>query len=299
MTPPLPSFEGLLNNCPHAGEGVHGWLYKVARQLHARYPAGEIVQLLRSKTAGCGRVVSDREIIAAVQNSLAVAWQPKGYQKRGPVIAKQASKWPAQDSVRRGNIVRAGGELADLWDASLFKFEDRTEPTEYIIDRLFPANPLLCCGETASNFATKPRDAWRGQMAGLALIVPSPMTAPTGLTKENKVSAHALSNTGSRRFIVCEFDPGLVDDHASLLLHLAGFAPLACAVHSGGKSLHGWFFVSGQAEEKVAKFFKYAVSIGADPRLWSRCQFARMPGGTRDNGNRQRIFFFNPEVIKA
>jgi hypothetical protein len=41
----------------------------------------------------------------------------------------------------------------------------------------------------------------------------------------------------------------------------------------------------------------HAVTLGADPKLWTRSQFARMPDGTRDNGQRQTVYFFNPEVI--
>jgi hypothetical protein len=42
----------------------------------------------------------------------------------------------------------------------------------------------------------------------------------------------------------------------------------------------------------------HAVSIGADPMIWLRSQFVRMPDGLRDTGSRQRIFFFNPKVIQ-
>ena len=40
-----------------------------------------------------------------------------------------------------------------------------------------------------------------------------------------------------------------------------------------------------------------AVSLGADRATWTRSQFVRMPDGTRDNGNRQAVYFFNPEVL--
>jgi hypothetical protein len=43
---------------------------------------------------------------------------------------------------------------------------------------------------------------------------------------------------------------------------------------------------------------RYAVSLGADKQLWTRSQFARMPDGTRDNGNRQVVYFFHKEVIR-
>ncbi len=41
-----------------------------------------------------------------------------------------------------------------------------------------------------------------------------------------------------------------------------------------------------------------AVSLGADPATWTRSQFVRMPDGTRDNGKRQTVYFFNGEVLK-
>ena len=105
------------------------------------------------------------------------------------------------------------------------------------------------------------------------------------------------SNTGPRRFLVCEFDTGAPDDHAALLLHLATRAPLVLAVHSGGKSLHGWFYCAGQAEEKLRRFMSYAVGIGADPATWTRSQFVRMPDGQRENGKRQVVYFFNPAPL--
>jgi hypothetical protein len=206
---------------------------------------------------------------------------------------KPAAKWPPVNAERREAIVKTGGGLVDLWERSPVRIEDNRQHTEQIIDKLFPGNPFLCCGKSIQEFETRPRESWRGELAHLQFIVPSPMTAPTGLTKEGKPSAHTLDNTGPRRFLVCEFDTGTTDDHASLLIHLAIYAPLVCAVHSGGKSLHGWFYVQGQPEEKVKKFFEYAVSIGADPATWTRSQFVRMPDATRENGERQATYFLN------
>lgn len=291
----LPDFiRDMLTAPPRAGEGVHTWLFRVARQLHSHLPAGEIVALLESRVANCGRAVSRAEIVSAVQNSLACAWQP-GSQS----VVHSAPKWPQVNREQRAAIIRDGGGLADLWELSQPRIEDDALHTEAIIDELFPGNPLLCCGKSNSDFDTKPREVWRGELSRLALIVPSPMTAPTGLTKEGRKSAHTLSNTGSRRFLICEFDSGTTDEHAALLSYLGEFAPLVCAVHSGGKSLHGWFFVAGQPDEKVAKFFRYAVSLGADHATWTRSQFVRVPDGTRDNGKRQAVFFLNFKPLEA
>ena len=37
--------------------------------------------------------------------------------------------------------------------------------------------------------------------------------------------------------------------------------PLALAVHSGSKSLHGWFYCAGQTEDRVHRFMRYAVPL--------------------------------------
>lgn len=296
MTRELPPFlQDLLTAPPRAGEGVHDWLFRVSRQLHVHLPAGEIVSLLKSRVANCGRHVPHNEIVSAVQNSLVCAWQPRG--NAAPV--QSVAKWPGVNKEQREAIVRAGGGLADLWELSRPRIEDNAQHTEEIVDKLFPGNPFLCCGRSQSSFDTKPREDWRGKISALQFIVPSPMSAVSGTTKDGKESKHTLANTGARRFLICEFDTGTPDEHAALLLHLGTFAPLICAVHSGGKSFHGWFYVHGQPDVKVEKFFRYAVSLGADRATWTRSQFVRMPDGTRDNGARQTVFFLNFKPMEA
>ena len=296
MKTTLPPFlETMLAAPPPAGEGVHNWLFSVARQMHAHLPGPEIVSLLESRVQDCGRPVPRHEIVDAVRNSLPCAWQARG--KATPV--QTVAKWPGVNREQREAIIQDHGGLADLWEHSNPRLEDNERHTEDIIDRLFRGNPLLCCGKTNADFDTRPREAWRDELSALQFIVPSPMSVVTGLTKDGRTSKHTLANTGPRRFLICEFDTGTADEHAALLLHLGTFAPLVCAVHSGGKSLHGWFFVHGQPEAAVEKFFRYAVSLGADRATWTRSQFVRMPDGTRDHGARQTVFYLNFKPLEA
>ena len=284
----LPQFiVDMLASPPRTGEGVHVFLFKIARQLHAHLPAGEIVELLERCTADCGRHVPRSEIVAAVQNALACAWQAGARVPAGYAVPK----WPNVDEQRRAEIIAVSGDLSDVWELSDPRLDDDRLLTEAIIGRLFPGNLLLCCGKSMCDFDTKPRDDWRGQLSALQFIVPSPMSAITGKTKDGRESKHTLSNTGARRFLVIEFDQGDVDQHAGLLIHLGGYAPPVCVVHSGNKSLHGWFYVAGEPEERIERFFRYAVSLGADRVTWTPSQFCRMPDGLRSNGARQRVFF--------
>ncbi len=295
-TDELPRFVlDMLRAVPMAGGGVHPWLHKVSRQLWAHRTREEIIALLTIAVDGCGRNVPQREISAAVDAAKDCAWQP--HDRSSYVPTPTPSRWPALNIKARGEIVKDAA-LVDLWEASPVRIDSNEPRTEEIIDVLFPGNPLLCVGASSYAFDTKPREEWRGELADMQLLVPSPMSKLKGLTQEGKESSHCLDNTGQRRFLVCEFDSGTTDEHAAILLHLASRAPLALAVHSGNKSLHGWFYCAGQTEERLRGFMEYAVSLGADPATWTRSQFVRMPDGTRDNGKSQAVYYFNPKTIK-
>jgi hypothetical protein len=291
----LPDFlDRLLAAPPPAGQGVHNWLFRVARQLHAHLSDDEIFVTLKLATRAVGRHVSDREIRDAIRNSRACAWQPRN---AGAVDTPPASKptWPKLDPLERQRVLEApwGYGLADLWEESPVRIEDNDAHTEEIIDALFPGNPLLCCGSSVHNVDTKPREAWRGQLAKLQFIVPSPMTAVTGRTQDGRDSKRCLENVGARRFLVVEFDGGSIDEQAKLIRQLAVYGPLCLVVHSGGKSLHGWFYAAPSTEEQAATFFQYACRLGADPATWNRVQMVRMPDGLRDNGKRQTVSWFD------
>ncbi len=292
----LPRFvRDLLASVPSHGEGVHRWLFRTARVLHPYRSETEIAATLRAAVAGCGRTVAEGEIADAILNSKACAWEPGAV---GVQRSPRVSAWPTVDHQLRESITANGAGLYDLWENSPVRFEDGERYTERIVDVLFPGNPWLCVGATSRTFKTRHREELRGELAPLALIVPSPMKGQTGKTQEGGTSEHTLESTGPRRFLVVEFDTGTGDEQAALLLHLAERAPLALAVHSGGKSLHGWFYSAGQGEGATRGFMRYAVSLGADPLMWTRSQFARMPDGTRDTGQQQTVHFFNPAIVE-
>jgi hypothetical protein len=228
--------------------------------------------------------------------------------------ARQRQSGPSFELIRA--VANSGNGLVDLWESSPIRLDSNEPSTDEIIDILFPGNPLLCCGWNRHYFETRQRRHWH-KLHALQFIVPNPMTTRQGLTRTQKLSAHALSNTGPRRFLIVEFDfvqastaearllnklaaeaREIRDLSAALLLHLAEMAPLALVVYSGGKSLHGWFYCRGVAEENISRFYRYAAALGADRATWTPSQFARMPDGLRDNGKRQSVYFFNPGVLK-
>jgi len=289
----LPQFvRDLLSSPPARGGGLNLWFYRVARLLHPYREPAEIIELLLAATAG--KHVKHGEIERAVGRSKATAWVPGS-----PPNARQAPPWPKVNVEQREAIIASvHAELADLWEVSPVRITDNKSHTEEIIDTLFPGDPLLCAARSNSDFDTRLRSEWRGELGAIQLIVPSPMTARIGRTQEEKESAHTLETTGARRYLVIEQDGGTIDEQSAVLLHLAERGPLAAAVHSGNKSIHGWFYCAGQPEERLRRFMQYAVILGADRATWTRSQFVRMPDGLRDNGRRQSVYFFNPGVIK-
>ena len=215
-------------------------------------------------------------------------------------------------------VAGTGNGVVDMWEASPVRLDSNVPRTGEIIDILFPGNPLLCCGWDRHRFDTRPCNHWY-KLDDLQFIVPNPMTARSGLTRSRKPSAHALTNTGPRRFLILEFDFDagrsaeearlltnlLIEGRderdlcAALLLHLAQMAPLVLAVYSGGKSLHGWFYCDGRPERTLERFMQYAVSLGVDKASWISSQFTRMPDGLRSRSTRQTVYFFNPSVLKS
>jgi hypothetical protein len=237
-----------------------------------------------------------------------------------PDQRKASSKWPGARFLKIQKIVKAGAGLADLIERSPRRFDDTEPHAEEIVDVLFPGNPLLCAGRSRSAFATRRREVWRGRLAELSLIVPNPMLALKGLTKEGKESEHTLRATAHQVYQVIEFDftvktrrgqsdsvwaplvrnwqageIEIVDACAALHMHLASRAPLVLVTHSGGKSLHGWYRVFELLLAERLEFMRYAVSLGADRATWVRNQFVRVPDGRRENGARQVCYYFNPQ----
>jgi hypothetical protein len=209
------------------------------------------------------------------------------------------SSWPTPDYGLIQSITAIGPSLHDLLESSPVRFDDGEPHTEEIIDALFPGNPLLCAGYSNSVFRTMHREEWRGLLSLQQFIVPHPMSASTGKTRQGKLSAHTLENTGPFTYLVIEFDSGSIDSHAALLHYLGNRGPLVLATYSAGKSLHGWFACRKEPHETLRRFMAAAVRLGADKATWlNRSQFVRMPDGIRPAHGRQSVFYFNPELIK-
>ncbi len=289
-----------VKTCPRSGDGVHTWLFHAAccavEAGMSDDQAAEKIEALMTRLPNPPTEIED---------ALRAARGTRGH----PSLV-----WPLVNDEQVEAIVQDGMRVLDFWQASPFEMHAGENQAEDAIDILFPRNPWLCVGQSARVFRTQRREKWRGQLGRYALIVPSAMTNETGLTKTGRESCHSLENTGPRRFLIIEADRGDLDQQAAVIGHLGSYAPLAAVVFSGSKSLHGWFVCKGASEEKLLRFMRYAVSLGADKRMWLRSQFCRMPDGQRSDGKtstalslcglngiaagRQALIYLDPNVIR-
>lgn len=261
-----------LNPCPDSGEGVHSWIWHVASTYYAAGVGMEEAKDYCELHAT--RALQPNE----VENAFI------SLQNRSNI---ERNRWPKKSAYLTGVAIeeakREAGLAAEiigcLNSGGLGEIE-----THRILERLYPDNPLICCGKTTWLTQTKPLSEFTAKyLSECQFIVPNPMSSATGTTQAGKPSNRSLQNTGPRQYLVVEFDEGSHEDHAALLQCLDGYEEcrLCLALTSGNKSLHGWFDVRRFDEERAKTFFKKALMLGADRATWTRSQLVRMPNGTR------------------
>lgn len=301
-----------LENAPLSGDGVHQWLFPAALQLNRcpKLSDDERIVLLRWAVRDCGRTVPHRELNDALRNSrhlVQSAVGAKGFVRRGDSMdtkgaeTRTPNKFPEVNEGQRTKILSGDSfGLEQLRKQSPVPTGQPHQNSGWYVDQLFPGDPLVCIGTSPSMCATMQLSGFKRRfiLDAHALIVPSPMSALWGTNQEGKRSVRCLDNTGPRRFLITEFDSGTLDEHASLIWHLRSYAPLVMVLWSGSKSLHAWWRAQGVPDDKLLRFFRYAVSLGADASTRTRCQLVRLPEGWReDKQARQAVHYFDPSRL--
>jgi len=290
--------------CPDEGQGVNNWTIRTAWQLRKDgINAEQAYSILLGRTTRAESWVAEAEIARAIETV---------YRTKSKASTRKARpKWPQRQKEAIEAIIKSPVALDDFRNNS--PSSTGISPFE-ALDLLFPGDPTLCLGKRPDRIDTRPKSNWEQDIMKCQLVVPNTMTQRTGLTQSGRESLRCLENTGPRRFLVVEQDPtaweGLdeeskskyVDEHdykthqlsnqATILTHLTMHVPLACAVFSGSKSLHGWFFVENLTESQQIRFFRYCVQLGADPAMWTKCQFTRLPGGRRTPGLKHQTIHY-------
>jgi len=268
-----------ISPCPESGEGVHKWIYHVCCVFLEAGNSVEDVEGYCEEHATRALQLNEVSNACASLKKTGIT-KRKSWEKTQPeylaFVKRTAEGGLYQSLVNRLTLPRA--EEIDCYGA---------------LELLFGENTLLCCGADQSKFRTAPLYFFKDKCEGLQFVVPSPMSSIWAETQGGDRSQHTLNNTGPRKYLVVEFDTGEHADHAAFLHNLNRIIPITMVVHSGNKSLHGWFHVEGMSETKQVSFFDEATKLGADTATWNKSLFVRMPDGTRENGKRQSILYFN------
>lgn len=207
------------------------------------------------------------------------------------------------------SLTRSFG-LADLWMHCMSRREvsflddnwpEATWDAGDWLDVLFPDAEWICLAKSdLSTAQTRRREKWAFREDGFTYVVPSPMTSAHGLGLHGKETSRCLANTGPRRWLVIEFDDGTADEQAALHWFLdasaaaAGWPRLRLALHSGGKSLHGWYGPVTNDDDARDLFAFARLHCGCDLHTWPKCQLVRLPEGVHATGARQKVYFHSP-----
>ena len=286
-----------LQACPKAGNGVHGWILKQTdKAVNAAIPCQEAHEQILHAMRECGRPEQANEICNAYDGAEAAKknggfdrtesqpkWHPFDPEKSKQLLAD----WTREVKRAEKHVHTTVQEFK--CESPVLPYERESGGTRKILKILFPeADPLICAGVSQYKFDTRPLSKF-SDFKDYQFVVPSPMSKLKGIkaSAKNKpaeeltnedYSAHTKDNTGMREYLIIESDTGESLDHqAQVIGYLRKFLPLAAIVHSGNKSLHAWFAVRNAEPEFVENFFNLACCLGADPKMWERQQFTRMP----------------------
>ena len=279
------ALQDLLAAQPAKGRGHH-WLFRFALHFRHYHTAEACFRLLRAcADEWKDRAVPDAEIWKAVRKAYSASSEE----------ARETSSipWPDPSPEAISRVITQ--------TEPKFSLSPHDVSCSRVLSALFDYDELVCVGYAQHDGVTATLQEALPNAERYQYLVPSPMSARSGRNQESEVSFRCLSNTGPRRFLVIENDAATKEEQARILSHLDGVLPLALVVDSAGKSLHGWFWVAGIPEASLRLFMEYAVHLGADPHTWVRCQWVRMPGGTRYGNEvapkRQAILYLHPTIL--
>ena len=179
----------------HEGEADR-WLYSAAQRCARDVPNGEVARLLAWAEARFG-------------NGNGNSFPP--FRKTCPAeTSSTPSTAISPDLDEIFSIASAGSGLAGLRDSSPLRLSlGRLRDTNCVLEQWAryarEDDPLICFGCNAK-FWTRRFSACRRILPCHQLIVPSPMKAQRAHTAEGRWSEHSLEGTGSRAFLVIEFD---------------------------------------------------------------------------------------------
>jgi hypothetical protein len=265
-----------------------------------KYGREDAISMLLAAVKDSGRTSQDvgLEIRNAVDGAIAYLEEHPGDSNgRGSWQAPDPTNYHFQDpgwhQDSRSEYLPTNAVLRKEMLANRDTIEISAYPEFSYTDLFANINFLLCCCVNVNMPEIKPLCRWMSAgMHTQQFIVPN-------YCLHERLGKCDL-NMGKSLYQVIEFDGDSKVDQAKLLFGLEEEFELALGmiVDSGNKSLHGWFPIFHLDRREWRSFVRLATSLGADPMLRIPSQYVRMPGGVnRKTNNRQRVLYYNKEVI--
>jgi hypothetical protein len=307
----------LLEQCPTAGKGVHPWLHKVSRYLHAFHTFEEMHEILEVRTANCGRVLEPHEIPDAIKNSWEHRWIPGSGQETiierraawllNPV-AKPISFVPDFDpEAAKAEAARIGIDITPEWLKAHSPTSASISTGQYlqtiflhgervvIFNRYKSQGDIWPFGQSIKQYSQihHPEGAW---------FLCNPVDGQEHYNpRTGRRSQRSMESVTAWRYAVLECDHEPKEEWWPIWLKILVQLKLKIVslTTSGGKSVHALVRVDCASKEEwdafKAEHLRPLVRLGAcDGSLWA-VRLTRLPGCYRGQ-NLQELLYLNPEA---
>ncbi len=315
ITQDYPHFlQELLAHRPAAGGGVHAWLFRVARYLHRFHAPDEIYGILETRCTDCERHVEPHEIVDAIKNSGACAWEPSSKS-----ASQKRAEWLASPTAPARGVPEFKPELA-IQTAARVPIEITPDwlkahspvsvgcSTEEFLESIFEAHEQVLifnryksqgCLLFHSDVSLKSfvRQHWPDGAWFLCNPVDGQHHWNPRQTKNSRRSEESVT---SFRYAVLECDQKPKEKWFPIWLKILVQQPLQIVsiTDSAGKSIHALVRILASSKAawdaiKIRNFRPMLVPLGADDSALSAVRLTRLPGAYRGE-RRQELLSLDP-----
>ncbi len=287
----LTKYQEAYENAPARGGGLHQHIMKLSRLgVMAGIPNQQIIDECNQRLDG----VKNNEVAQAVAKASSTTVVTSD-----PIKRRSAFKPPTEDPL--DTFIR--GQSTDFRD--LMRFSpvrlDGADEAGILLETLYDPNDHLFIGDVYTK-EVRTADEWLGEdLSTFPHIIPNPMTGSVGQTSEGKDSMRCEATVADLRYAVCEMDEVSLPRQVGFWMRCIEMKlPVAAIIHSGGKSLHGWFYVNcGQDSEKWERnvkgwlFKEFGARFGFDPACSNKARLSRLVGHNRGEKGLQKLLYLD------
>ncbi len=266
---------GISSKAKQGGLGYHDMILMSAKVLQEAGVTEEQARILMHKASASvkRRPLQPGEINKAIKWAYNSDARPSEYKARYVL-----TDWPLISEYKDTMTV----------DQMSSKSSTKPQSTNQVLVDLFDADEKIYLTDDPRAPGTIFNPSLGDDYSKFKYICPSPLIDENGSRVKENIKLH--------KYIVYESDlDGIAhnfDLQAGLICKLETILPLVMVVHSGNKSLHGWFKCAGHEPGTIEEFIKMGIRLGADSSVFRPNQLVRTPLVMRENGNLQDIIYY-------